>query len=55
MESIGCAKAGGKIELSRISEFFSDQCSQVECPQFNLCKQISETDLEERSVDVESR
>ena len=40
MESIGCAKAGGKSELERISEFFSDQCSQLECPQFNLCKNI---------------
>lgn len=40
MESIGCARAGGKIEIERIYEFFSDQCTQLECPQFNLCKDI---------------
>lgn len=54
MESIGCAKAGGKIELSRISEFFSDQCSQVECPQFNLCKNTC-IGNEERKKDAKSR
>ncbi len=40
MESIGCARAGGKVEIGKLAEFFSDQCSQLECPQFNLCKDI---------------
>lgn len=39
-EMIGCQEAGGKIEIEKVLEYFSNRCFQS-CPNWNLCNQMS--------------
>ena len=39
-EMIGCQEAGGRIEIDKALEHFSDRCAQS-CPNWNLCSQLT--------------
>lgn len=39
-EMIGCQEAGGKIEIEKVLEYFSDRCAQS-CPNWNLCSRMA--------------
>ena len=39
-EMIGCLEAGGRIEIDKALEYFSDRCMQS-CPNWNLCNQLT--------------